>query len=247
MSGHSKWANIKRTKEKTDGQRAKIFTKIGREITVVAREGGADPANNSKLATLIAKAKANNVPNDNIERLLKKAGDSKENYEEITYEGYGPSGVAVIVETLTDNRNRTAGDLRHYFDKCGGNLGQNGSVAFLFDRKGMIYIQNEDNKIEEEKAMDDAFEAGAADFNYEDEMITITTEPNDVAKVAGALEGLGYTYESAEVEYLPMTKVQITDEELVQKMEKLLDMFDDNDDVQNVYHNWDAPEEDDED
>ena len=155
--------------------------------------------------------------------------------------------MAVIVETLTDNRNRTAGDLRHYFDKCGGNLGQNGSVAFLFDRKGMIYIQNEDNKIEEEKAMDDAFEAGAADFNYEDEMITITTEPNDVAKVAGALEGLGYTYESAEVEYLPMTKVQITDEELVQKMEKLLDMFDDNDDVQNVYHNWDAPEEDDED
>ncbi|RGX54780.1 MULTISPECIES: YebC/PmpR family DNA-binding transcriptional regulator [Anaerotruncus] len=247
MSGHSKWANIKRKKEKTDGQRAKIFTKIGREITVAAREGGADPANNSKLATLIAKAKANNVPNDNIERLLKKAGDSKENYEEITYEGYGPSGVAVIVETLTDNRNRTAGDLRHYFDKCGGNLGQNGSVAFLFDRKGMIYIQNEDNKIEEEKAMDDAFEAGAADFNYEDEMITITTEPNDVAKVAGALEGLGYTYESAEVEYLPMTKVQITDEELVQKMEKLLDMFDDNDDVQNVYHNWDAPEEDDED
>ena len=247
MSGHSKWANIKRKKEKTDAQRAKIFTKIGREITVAAREGGADPANNSKLATLIAKAKANNVPNDNIERLLKKAGDSKENYEEITYEGYGPSGVAVIVETLTDNRNRTAGDLRHYFDKCGGNLGQNGSVAFLFDRKGMIYIQNEDNKIEEEKAMDDAFEAGAADFNYEDEMITITTEPNDVAKVAGALEGLGYTYESAEVEYLPMTKVQITDEELVQKMEKLLDMFDDNDDVQNVYHNWDAPEEDDED
>ena len=247
MSGHSKWANIKRKKEKTDGQRAKIFTKIGREITVAAREGGADPANNSKLATLIAKAKANNVPNDNIERLLKKAGDSKENYEEITYEGYGPSGVVVIVETLTDNRNRTAGDLRHYFDKCGGNLGQNGSVAFLFDRKGMIYIQNEDNKIEEEKAMDDAFEAGAADFNYEDEMITITTEPNDVAKVAGALEGLGYTYESAEVEYLPMTKVQITDEELVQKMEKLLDMFDDNDDVQNVYHNWDAPEEDDED
>ena len=163
MSGHSKWANIKRKKEKTDGARAKIFTKIGREITVAAREGGADPANNSKLATLIAKAKANNVPNDNIERLLKKAGDSKEDYEEITYEGYGPSGVAVIVETLTDNRNRTAGDLRHYFDKCGGNLGQNGSVSFLFEKKGVIVIDNEEGKYDEEKVMDDCFECGAAD------------------------------------------------------------------------------------
>lgn len=247
MSGHSKWANIKRKKEKTDGQRAKIFTKIGREITVAAREGGSDPASNSKLRDLIAKAKANNVPNENIDRLLKKAGENKEDYEEITYEGYGPSGVAVIVETLTDNRNRTAGDLRHYFDKCGGNLGQNGSVAFLFESKGMIYIENEDNKIDEEKAMDDAFEAGATDFNYEDGMITIVTEPNDVSKVAGKLAEMGYVYDSAETEYIPMTKVQITDEELVQKMEKLLDLFDDNDDVQNVYHNWDQPEEEDED
>ncbi len=246
MSGHSKWANIKRKKEKTDGARAKIFTKIGREITVAAREGGSDPNNNSKLRDLIAKAKANNVPNDNIERLLKKAGDSKENYDEITYEGYGPSGVAVIVETLTDNRNRTAGDLRHYFDKCGGNLGQNGSVSFLFETKGMIYIENEDNKIDEEKVMDDCFEAGASDFNYEDELITVVTEPNDVSKVAGQLAEMGYVYSSAEVEYIPMTKVEITDEELEEKMQKLLDLFDENDDVQNVYHNWDMPEEEDE-
>ena len=247
MSGHSKWNNIKRKKEKTDGARAKIFTKIGREISVAVREGGSDPASNSKLAALISKAKANNVPNDNINRLLQRAGDSKDNYEEITYEGYGPSGVAVIVETLTDNRNRTAGDLRHYFDKCGGNLGQTGSVSFLFEPKGMIYIENEDNRIDEEKAMDDAFEAGAADFNYEDGGITVVTEPNDVAKVAAALEGMGYTYDSAEKEYIPMTKVQITEEELAQKMEKLLDMLEENDDVQNVYHNWDQPEEEDED
>lgn len=247
MSGHSKWANIKRKKEKTDGAKAKVFTKIGREITVAAREGGSDPTNNSKLRDLIAKAKANNVPNDNIERLLKKAGDSKENYDEITYEGYGPSGVAVIVEALTDNRNRTAGDLRHYFDKCGGNLGQNGSVSFLFETKGMIYIENEDNKIDEEKVMDDCFEAGASDFNYEDELITVVTEPNDVSKVAGKLAEMGYVYSSAEVEYIPMTKVQITDEEATEKMQKLLDLFDENDDVQNVYHNWDMPEEEDED
>lgn len=246
MSGHSKWANIKRKKEKTDGAKAKVFTKIGRELTVAAREGGSDPNNNSKLRDLIAKAKANNVPNDNIERLLKKAGDSKENYDEITYEGYGPSGVAVIVETLTDNRNRTAGDLRHYFDKCGGNLGQNGSVSFLFEAKGMIYIENEDNKIDEEKVMDDCFEAGASDFDYEDELITIVTEPNDVSKVAGKLAELSYVYSSAEVEYIPTTKVQITDEEAAEKMQKLLDLFDENDDVQNVYHNWDMPEEEDE-
>lgn len=247
MSGHSKWANIKRKKEKTDGARAKIFTKIGREITVAAREGGSDPNNNSKLRDLIAKAKANNVPNENIERLLKKAGDSKEDYEEITYEGYGPAGVAVIVEALTDNRNRTAGDLRHYFDKCGGNLGQNGSVAFLFDKKGMIYIENEDNKIDEEKAMDAAFEAGGEDYQYEDGLITVVTQANDVSKVAGKLGEMGYLYDSAEAEYIPMTKVKIDDPDMAEKMQKLLDLFDDNDDVQNVYHNWDAPEEEDED
>ncbi len=246
MSGHSKWANIRRKKEKTDGQRAKIFTKIGREITVAAREGGSDPSSNSKLRDLIAKAKANNVPNENIDRLLKKAGDNKENYEEITYEGYGPSGVAVIVETLTDNRNRTAGDLRHYFDKCGGNLGQTGSVSFLFSPKGMIYIENEDNKLDEEKVMEDCFDAGAVDFNYEDGMISVITEPNDVSKVAGAMAQMGYTYDSAEVEYIPSTMTKIEDPALAEKMQKLLDLLEDNDDVQNVYHNWDVPEDEDE-
>ena len=246
MSGHSKWANIRRKKEKTDGARAKIFTKIGREITVAAREGGSDPANNSKLRDLVAKAKSNNVPNENIERLLKKAGDSKEDYEEITYEGYGPSGVAVIVETLTDNRNRTAGDLRHYFDKCGGNLGQTGSVSFLFTAKGIILIDNEDGKINEEKLMDDSFTVGASDYDYSDGMIEVYTEPNDVSKVAGALAEMGYTYETAQVEYVPATTNQL-DSEAAIKMQKLLDMLDDNDDVQNVYHNWEMPDEPDED
>lgn len=247
MSGHSKWNNIKRKKEKTDGQRAKIFTKIGREITVAARAGGNDPNVNSKLRDLIAKAKANNVPNDNIDRLLKKAGESREDYEEITYEGYGPSGVAVIVETLTDNRNRTAGDLRHFFDKCGGNLGQSGSVLFMFDRSGMIYIEDAEGAIDEEKLMDDCFECGASDFNIEDGLVTIVTEPNDVSKVAGELAKKGYTYDSAEVEYIPTNKTAIADTELAEKMQKLLDLFDDNDDVQNVYHNWDMPEDEEED
>ncbi|MEM1485362.1 YebC/PmpR family DNA-binding transcriptional regulator [Oscillospiraceae bacterium PP1C4] len=247
MSGHSKWANIKRKKEKTDGQRAKIFTKIGRELTVAAREGGSDPNSNSKLRDLIAKAKANNVPNDNIDRLLKKAGDNKADYEEITYEGYGPSGVAVIVETLTDNRNRTAGDLRHYFDKCGGNLGQTGSVSFMFEAKGMIYIENEDDKFDEEKIMDDCFTAGGVDFNLEDGMIEIVTEPNDVSKVAGALAQMGYKYDSAEVEFIPSTMTAIADPALAEKMQKLIDLLEDNDDVQNIYHNWDVPEEDEED
>lgn len=246
MSGHSKWANIKRKKEKTDGAKAKIFTKIGREITVAARQGGNDPNNNSKLRDLIAKAKSNNVPNDNIERLLKKAGDSKEDYEEITYEGYGPSGIAVIVETLTDNRNRTAGDLRHYFDKCGGNLGQMGSVSFMFTKQGMIYIEMPADKIDEEKIMEDCFEAGASDFNIEDGVITVTTEPNDVSKVAGNLAAMGYTYDSAEVEYIPATRT-VLEGDAAEKMQKLLDLFDDNDDVQNVYHNWDMPEEEDDD
>ena len=248
MSGHSKWNNIKRKKEKTDAQKAKIFTKVGREIAVAVKAGGADPAVNGKLRDLIAKAKSLNVPNDNIQRIIKKAeGAEKDDYESITYEGYGPSGIAMMVETLTDNRNRTAGNLRHYFDKCGGNLGQTGSVSFLFERRGMIYIENEDNRIDEEKVMDDCFEVGATDFNYEDGMITITTEPNDVPKVAAALQEKGYTYDSAEAEYIPMTKSKIDDEALLQKMEKLLDLLEENDDVQNVYHNWDMPEEPDED
>jgi len=247
MSGHSKWNNIKRKKEKTDGAKAKIFTKIGREIAVAVREGGGDPSSNSKLKDCIAKAKANNVPNDNIDRIIKKAlGDGDKNsYENMFYEGYGPNGVAVIVETLTDNRNRTAGDLRHYFDKCGGNLGQNGCVSFLFERKGMIVIANED--LDEEKIMEDCMEAGADDFTIEEDVVEILTDPTELHAVRDALEEMGYSFESAEVQYLPTTTTDITDEEQLIKMEKLLDMLDDNDDVQNVWHNWNAPEEEDED
>ena len=177
MSGHSKWSTIKRKKEKTDSQRAKVFTKIGREISVAVKEGGPDPAVNGKLRDLISKAKANNVPNDNIDRIIKKASSEgdKNDYETIFYEGYGPCGVAVIVEALTDNRNRTAGDLRHYFDKFGGNLGQNGCVSFMFEQKGLIVIEN--TGIDEEKIMEDCMEAGAADFKYEEDSIEIFTDP----------------------------------------------------------------------
>ena len=248
MSGHSKWNNIKRKKEKTDGAKARIFTKIGREIAVAVREGGSgDPHGNSKLKDCIAKAKANNVPNDNIDRIIKKAvGDGdKNNYENIFYEGYGPSGVAVIVETLTDNRNRTAGDLRHYFDKCGGNLGQSGCVSFLFERKGVIVIANEG--LDEDKIMEDCMDAGADDFTVEEDVVEITTEPNELRNVRIALEEKGYTFESAEIEYLPSTMTDITDEELTVKMERLLEMLEDNDDVQNVWHNWNMPEDDEDD
>jgi len=248
MSGHSKWNNIKRKKEKTDGAKARIFTKIGREIAVAVREGGSgDPNVNSKLKDCIAKAKANNVPNDNIDRIIKKAvGDGdKNNYENIFYEGYGPSGVAVIVETLTDNRNRTAGDLRHYFDKCGGNLGQSGCVSFLFERKGVIVIEQEG--LDEDKIMEDCMEAGAEDFTIEEDVVEITTDPSELHDVREALEAKGYAFESAEVEYLPTTMTSITDEELSAKMERLLEMLDDNDDVQNVWHNWDEPARDEDD
>ena len=247
MSGHSKWNNIKRKKEKTDGAKAKVFTKIGREIAVAVREGGGDPSSNSKLKDCIAKAKANNVPNDNIDRIIKKAlGDGDKNsYENMFYEGYGPNGVAVIVETLTDNRNRTAGDLRHYFDKCGGNLGQNGCVSFLFERKGMIVIANED--IDEEKIMEDCMEAGADDFTIEDDVVEILTDPTELHAVRDALEAKGYSFESAEVQYLPTTTTDITDEDQLAKMERLLDMLDDNDDVQNVWHNANMPTQDEDD
>ncbi len=248
MSGHSKWNNIKRKKEKTDGAKARIFTKIGREIAVAVREGGSgDPNVNSKLKDCIAKAKANNVPNDNIDRIIKKAvGDGdKNNYENIFYEGYGPSGVAVIVETLTDNRNRTAGDLRHYFDKCGGNLGQSGCVSFLFERKGVIVIAGEG--LDEDKIMEDCMDAGADDFTVEEDVVEITTDPAELHNVREALEAKGYSFESAEVEYLPTTMTDITDEELTVKMERLLEMLDDNDDVQNVWHNWNEPARDEDD
>ncbi len=248
MSGHSKWNNIKRKKEKTDGQKAKIFTKMGREIAVAVKEGGgADPASNSKLKDAIAKAKANNVPNDNIERIIKKAaGDANsDSYEALQYEGYGPSGIAVIVETLTDNRNRTAGEMRHYFDKCGGNLGQTGCVGYLFNKKGVLVIEAEG--LDEEKVMEDALEAGASDFSADEDVFEISTEPDDFSGVRDDLEAKGYRFITAEVQMVPDVYNAIEDPELVAKMEKLLDMLEDNDDVQDVWHNWDRPDEEDED
>lgn len=243
MSGHSKWSTIKRKKEKTDGQRAKIFTKIGREIAVAVKAGGPDPTQNSKLKDVIAKAKANNVPNDNIERIIKKAsGDAAaDNYEEIMYEGYGPSGIAVIVETLTDNRNRTAADVRHYFDKFGGNMGQSGCVSFMFTKQGVIIVEQED--VDEDKLMDAALEAGAVDFNAEDDIFDIRTEPNDLGKVRDALEQAGYSFVSAEVEYVPGTYTTLTNEDDITNMNKMLEMFEDNDDVQAVWHNWENADE----
>ncbi|MDE6150260.1 MAG: YebC/PmpR family DNA-binding transcriptional regulator [Ruminococcus sp.] len=240
MSGHSKWANIKRKKEATDSARAKIFTKIGREMSVVVKEGGPDPNNNAKLRDLIAKAKANNVPNDNIERIIKKAaGDGdKNNYETMIYEGYGPCGVAVIVECLTDNKNRTAGDVRHYFDKFGGNLGTSGCVSFMFSDQGTVVIEN--NGADEDKIMEDCFEAGADDFSIEDEVIEITCGPNNVSAVSEALTGLGYKVISAEAEKIPSNYTKLEDEEAIKKMNLLLDTLEDNDDVQNVYHNWEC-------
>ena len=243
MSGHSKWSNIKRKKEKTDGARAKIFTKIGRELAVAVKEGGGpDPSSNSKLKDCIAKAKANNVPNDNIERIIKKAAGSSDdaNYESIRYEGYGPNGVAVIVETLTDNRNRTAGDIRHYFDKCGGNLGTPGCVSFMFSQKGIIIIEK--NDLDEDKVMEDALDCGASDFNAEEDVFEIQTEPEDFSTVRENLENKSYEFLSAEIEMVPSSYTQLSDEESKLKMQKLLDMLDDNDDVQNVFHNWENEE-----
>ncbi|MEI3541413.1 MAG: YebC/PmpR family DNA-binding transcriptional regulator [Acutalibacteraceae bacterium] len=243
MSGHSKWNNIKRKKEKTDGARAKIFTKIGRELAVAVKEGGADPMVNSKLKDCIAKAKANNVPNDNIERIIKKAAGSAdgEKYEAITYEGYGPSGIAVIVETLTDNRNRTAGDLRHYFDKFGGNLGTPGCVSFMFSKKGVIVVEKTD--LNEDKVMEDALEAGALDFLSDENVFEIYTDPDDFSSIREALEKKNYEFVSAEIEMVPSTYSTIVEEENATKMQKLLDTLDDNDDVQNVWHNWEEPQE----
>lgn len=244
MSGHSKWSTIKRKKEKTDGARAKVFTKIGREIAVAVREGGPDPAGNSKLKDVIAKAKANNVPNDNIERIIKKAaGDSSSaNYEEIVYEGYGPAGIAVVVEALTDNRNRTAGDVRHYFDKFGGNMGTSGCVMFMFDRQGVIVIEKED--VDEEQLMMDALEAGATDLLTDDEdVFEIRTDPNDIGAVSSDLEAKGYKFVSAEVAYIPQTYTRLEDEDTMKNMSKMLEMFEDNDDIQAVWHNWENEDE----
>ena len=240
MSGHSKWSNIKHKKEKSDAKKGKVFTKIGREITVIVKSGGADPEVNSKLKDVIVKARANNMPNDNIMRCIKKASGEMgtDNYEEITYEGYGPSGVAVIVETLTDNRNRTAGDVRHYFDKFGGNLGQNGCVGFMFDKKGVIIIEDEDEELDEDKVMLDAIEAGAEDMTAQEDCFEIMTAPEDFGAVTAALEAKGYGFASADIEMVPTTTVSLTDEKDILFMNKLIEMLEDNDDVQNVYHNW---------
>ena len=244
MSGHSKWKNIMHKKEKTDSQRAKVFTKIGREIILAVKEGGPDPASNSKLKDLIAKAKDNNVPNDNIERIIKKAaGDSSSaNYEEIVYEGYGPAGIAVVVEALTDNRNRTAGDVRHYFDKYGGNMGTSGCVMFMFDRFGVIIMEKDG--VDEEQLMMDALEAGAVDLLTDDEDIfEIRTDPNDLGAVSGDLEAKGYKFISAETAYIPQTYTRIEDPDTMKNMSKMLEMFEDNDDIQAVWHNWENEDE----
>lgn len=243
MSGHSKWSTIKRKKEKTDNARAKVFTKIGREISVAVKAGGPDPAANSKLKDVIAKAKAANVPNDNIERIIKKAAGegNADNYENIVYEGYGPSGIAVIIEALTDNRNRTAADVRHAFDKFGGNMGTTGCVSFMFSRQGVILIEKED--IDEDKLMEDALEAGASDFLTDGDVYEIRTEPNDMSLVRDDLEAKGYKYISAEVAYIPSTYTKLTDPDDIQNMGRMLEMFDESDDIQEVYHNWENEED----
>ena len=244
MSGHSKWKNIMHKKEKTDAQKAKVFTKIGKEIAIAVKEGGADPNSNAKLRDLIQKAKSNNVPNDNIDRIIKKAsGADAVAYEEITYEGYGPSGVAVIVEAATDNRNRTAGEVRHYFDKFGGNLGQVGCVGFLFEKKGVIAVSALDEwgdvVVEGDKLMEIALEAGAADFVEEENVFEIYTEPDDLSAVADELTAKGYTFISCEIEKVPSTYVTLEGEEDIKYMNLLLENLEENEDVVNVWHNWD--------
>ncbi len=239
MSGHSKWANIKHKKEKTDSQRAKVFTKIGKEITIAVKSGGGDPASNSKLRDLILKAKSNNVPNDNIERTIKKAlGATSENYEEVVYEGYGPAGIAVIVEATTDNRNRTAGNVRSYFSKYHGNMGQTGCVSYLFEEKGVIIISNEDGDIDEDKLMETALEAGAEDFASEGEVFEIYTVADDLYAVQEALSAAGYEIMSAEKDKIPSNYVTLDNEDDIKFMGLLIEHLEDDDDVMNVYHNW---------
>lgn len=244
MSGHSKWHNIARKKGVVDQQRAKVFTKFAREMAVVIRNSGsADPSVNGKLRDVIAKAKANNVPNDNINRVLQKyaSGGAGEDYESITYEGYGPCGIAMMVETLTDNRNRTAANLRHYFDKFGGNLGNMGCVGFLFTEKGVIVLDGEG--LDEEKVMEDCFDAGADDFDMGDDVVEVTCSPDSFSDVRQKLEEKGYTFISAEVEMVPSTTTPITDPDAQAQMAKLLDALDDDDDVQNVWHNLENEED----
>ena len=245
MSGHSKWANIKNKKEKTDAQRGKIFTKIGREIAIAVKEGGgADPANNSKLRDVIAKAKANNMPNDNINRSIKKAAGegSSVNYEEITYEGYGPGNMAVIVQVLTDNRNRIAAEMRHIFDKSGGNLGASCCVGWMFDKKGLIVIERT-ALMDEDEVMMTALDAGAEDFVAQDDAFEVYTAPADFSAVREALEAAGFGFISADVQMIPQNSVNVSDAETVEKIERFLERLDDNDDVQEVFHNAILPED----
>lgn len=244
MSGHSKWHNIQKTKGAQDAKRASAFTKIAREMIVAVKEGGSgDPTNNNRLAAVITKAKAANMPNDNIKRTIEKAlgsGDSS-SFESMTYEGYGPSGVAVIVETMTDNRNRTASDVRHYFDKYGGKLGATGCVSWSFDKKGVIIIDNEEKELDEDSVMMAALDAGADDCVTDDDTFIVYTDPDAFQSVADALEK-DYTFLSAQVEMVPQNYVKLTDEGDVKNMNKMLEMFEDNDDVQNVWHNWENEE-----
>jgi len=246
MSGHSKWANIKNKKEKTDAQKGKIFTKIGREIAIAVKEGGgADPANNSKLRDVIAKAKAANMPNDNISRSIKKAsGDGNAvDYEEVVYEGYGPGNVAVIVNVLTDNRNRIAAEMRHIFSKSGGNMGASGSVAWMFDKKGLIVIERT-ALMDEDEIMMQALDAGAEDFVAQEDAFEIYTAPADFSVVRENLENLGFQFLSAEISMIPKNTTNITDPETIEKIERFLERMDDNDDVQEVFHNgiWEEKE-----
>ena len=242
MSGHSKWHNIQAKKSKTDAARAKVFTRIGKEIAIAIREGGANPGSNSKLRELIVKAKANNVPNDNIERIIKKATEEKKDYKEVTYEGYGPGGVAVIVETATDNSVRTVANVRACFSKYHGNMGNTGCVSFMFDEKGLITIEKEDCDLEEDELMEIALDAGAEDFDPEDEEIyEITTDPADLAAVSEALTAKGIKLSSADLSKIPQNYVDLSDEDDVKFMTILLDKLEEDDDVQQVYHNWNGP------
>ena len=238
MAGHSKWANIKHRKEKSDTKKGKIYSKIGREIAVVVKQGGPDPESNGKLRDAIAKAKAENMPNDSIMRSIKKAAGGAEgaNYEEIAYEGYGPGGVALIVEAMTENRNRTAGDVRHFFDKYGGNMGTTGCVGFLFNRKGILIV-SKDTRDDADAVMLEALEAGAEDIVELDDAYEITTSPDDFSGVRESLERLGYVFESANIEMVPVTTVNLTDEKQTAAFYKLIDSLEDHDDVQNVFHN----------
>ena len=248
MSGHSKWHNIQAKKGKADAQRGAIFTKIGREIAIAVREGGANPESNGKLRDVIAKAKANNMPNDNIQRSIKKASGELSNvvYEEITYEGYAPGGVAIIVDTISDNRNRTASDIRHCFAKYGGNMGTTGSVGFMFDTRGVLVVERTPG-MDEDELMMMALEAGAEDVRPDEDVVEILTDPNEFSKVREALEQQGLTFLSAEIQKLPQNTVEVTDPETIEKIQKMLDLLEESDDVQNVYHNADLPEEEDED